>query len=59
MKKVLLGMLLITLVTIGTHTSVNTQTAINIIQGLADGDTGWFIKDAGRLPTLRVAFFFI
>ncbi|MCU5373753.1 MULTISPECIES: hypothetical protein [Bacillus cereus group] len=40
MKKVLLGMLLITLVMIGTHTSVNTQTAINIIQGLADGDTG-------------------
>ncbi|HFK1787603.1 MULTISPECIES: hypothetical protein [Bacillus cereus group] len=40
MKKVLLGMLLITLVTIGTHTSVNTQAAINIIQSLADGDTG-------------------
>lgn len=40
MKKVLLGMLLITLVTIGTHTSVNTQAPINIIQGLADGDTG-------------------
>jgi len=39
-KKVLLGMLLITIVTIGTHTSVNTQTAIHIIQGLADGDTG-------------------
>lgn len=40
MKKVLLGMLLITLVTIGTHTSVNTQTVINSIQSLAHGDTG-------------------
>lgn len=59
MKKVLLGMLLITIVTIGTHTSVNTQTAIHIIQGLADGDTGWFIKNIGRLPILRTAFFFI
>ncbi|WP_459500551.1 hypothetical protein [Bacillus sp. C1] len=40
MKKILLGMILITIVTIGTHTSVNTQTAINSIQNLAHGDTG-------------------
>ncbi|SFD50633.1 hypothetical protein SAMN04488168_14623 [Bacillus sp. 491mf] len=40
MKKVLLGIVLITIVTIGTHTSVNTQTAINSILSLAHGDTG-------------------
>ncbi|CAM4120838.1 hypothetical protein [Bacillus manliponensis] len=40
MKKLLLGMLLMTIVTIGTQTPVNTQAAINTLQSSAHGDTG-------------------
>lgn len=39
MKKIILGILVVTIVAVGTYTPFETQKAINI-QRLADGDTG-------------------